>query len=264
MSDDGRQEPGYYESEDDDYYTYDATDDEDEGRRRPVVILAILALIVVFSGVVFLAYKQGLKQGASGNPPVIRADGSPSKVAPTNPGGIEIPHQDRAVYDRLSGSGESTQSDTEHLLPKPEEPMAMSEPAPATPPPAAPGVPPEAAEVPPLAQAAPVIAAPVTPVQPAPVTPKPAETAPAAASTSGGFVAQLAAFRDEASARAELKTLQKKYPALVGLTADIQKADLGAKGIYYRLRAGYLDKAKAQTLCTELKAKGQACLVRPK
>jgi cell division septation protein DedD len=266
---DGRQEPGYgYEAEDDDYYTYDATDDEDEGRRRPIVVLAIIALIVVFSGVVFLAYKQGLKQGAQGNPPVIRADGAPTKVAPANPGGMEIPHQDRSVYDRFSGSGETTQPDTEHLLPKPEEPMAMREPAPAAPTTAMP----PADQSPPAAQAqnAPVQSAPVGPVEMTPSTP-PAETPPAPAATqtqpaagSGGYVAQLAAFRDEPSARAEFKKLQKKFPSLNSLGADIQRADLGEKGIYYRLRAGYLDKAAAQALCADLKAQGQACLVRPK
>lgn len=271
MSDGGRQEPGYgYEPEEDDYYTYDATDDEDEGRRRPIVILAIVALIVVFAGVVFLAYKQGLKQGAQGNPPVIRADGSPAKVAPLNPGGMEIPHQDRSVYDRMSGSGENTtQPDTEHLLPKPEEPMAMQEPAAPAPsaatptPPVQPSAPPATAQTPVPAPVGPVEMTPSTPPAMTPSAPEPSAPAAATAGT-GGYVAQLAAFRDEPSARAEFKKLQKKYPSLVGLQPDIQKADLGDKGIYYRLRAGYLDKPAAQTLCTELKAKGQACLVRPK
>lgn len=261
MSDDGRQEPGYgYDAEEGDYYTYDATDDEDEGRRRPIVVLAIIALIVVFAGVVFFAYKQGLKQGAQDNPPVIRADDSPSKVAPLNPGGMKIPHQDRSVYDRMSGSGESDGlSDAEHLLPKAEEPMAMQ--------PAAPAVPPTPTDVQP-APVSPVETTPsVTPAlltPTAPAAPQPQPAAKAATATAGGYVAQIAAFRDEASARTEFRNLQKKFPSLIGMTADIQKADLGNKGIYYRLRAGYLDKSAAQTLCTELKAKGQACLVRPK
>ncbi len=262
MSDGGRQEPGYgYEAEEDDYYTYDATDDEDEGRRRPIVVLAIIALIVVFAGVVFFAYKQGLKQGAQDNPPVIRADDSPTKVAPLNPGGMKIPHQDRSVYDRMSGSGESDGlPDTEHLLPKAEEPIAMQ--------PAAPAVPPAPTDVQP-APVSPVETTPptspaVTQAPAASATPEPQPPTKAASAAAGGYVAQLAAFRDEASARTEFRNLQKKFPSLVGMTPDIQKADLGDKGIYYRLRAGYLDKSVAQTLCTELKAKGQACLVRPK
>lgn len=265
MSDGGRQEPGYgYEAEEDDYYTYDATDDEEEGRRRPIVILAIIALIVVFAGVVFFAYKQGLKQGAQDNPPVIRADDSPIKVAPLNPGGMKIPHQDRSVYDRMSGSGEGNDlPDTEHLLPKAEEPMAIK--------PAAPAMPVAPMEVQPTAPAGPVEETPnptATQISPTPANPAAPEAQPPAQATAsaatGGYVAQLAAFRDEASARVEFRNLQKKFPLLTGMTADIQKADLGEKGTYYRLRAGYLDKSAAQTLCAELKAKGQACLVRPK
>jgi hypothetical protein len=269
MSDGERRDPGFgYEAEDDDYYTYDATDEDEEGGRRPMVFLAIVALLVVFAGVVFLAYKQGLKQGAQGNPPVIHADSSPTKVAPADPGGMEIPHQDRTVYDRISGDAAPSSADGEHLLPKPEEPMQVQKSAPPAPqettPPAASGAPqqmaPMAQSMPPV-QAAPVPSVTTSPSPSAPVAPQ--MTTPAT-SSGGGYVGQLAAFRDEASARAEFRKLQKKYPSLAGLSADIQRADLGAKGIYYRLRAGYLDKAKAQELCTVLKAQGQGCLVRPK
>ncbi|MGB5950469.1 MAG: SPOR domain-containing protein, partial [Parvibaculum sp.] len=92
-----------------------------------------------------------------------------------------------------------------------------------------------------------------------------AQAAPAATATAAGsYVVQLAAFRDEPTARAEFEKLKKKHSALAGLQADIQRADLGAKGIYYRLRAGYMDKAKAGELCRTLKAQGQACLVKPR
>lgn len=285
MSDNDR---GYgYEpdEEDDDYYTYDATDDDEDGRRRPIVILAIVALIVVFAGVVFLAYKQGLKQGAQGNPPVIRADDTPVKVAPANPGGMEFPHQDKTVYDRISGNeGKQQGADGEHLLPSPEEPMAVkpAEPAPAQTAPAQPARNQTAANAPVQQQGMPsVTAAPTAPVEQRPAAPQspatvqpepqaaapveeaaPAETAPAA--TAGGYVVQLAAFRDEPTARAEFRKLQKKHTGLAGLTADIQKADLGAKGIYYRLRAGYMDKTRAASLCAALKGEGQACLVKPR
>tara|TARA_R110002124_G_scaffold29755_1_gene103230 strand:+ start:547 stop:1374 length:828 start_codon:yes stop_codon:yes gene_type:complete len=275
MSQGGRQEPGRgngygddYAEDDDEYYTYDATDEEDEGRRRPIVILAIVALIVIFAVVVFLAYKQGLRQGALDNPPIIRADNSPTKEAPVNPGGMQIPHQDRDVYNRLSGSGEPEADDAEHLLPKAEEPLAMDTP-PATQPPITVPVAPQAASVEP-APVSPVISSAPTNLA-APVNvPKVAETvapaaiAPVASSTAGGYVVQLAAFRDEPSARDAFRKLQGKYPSLAALGADIQRADLGDKGIYYRLRAGYLSKADAQTLCGELEGKGQACFVRTK
>ena len=279
MSQGGRQEPGYgngygddyADDDDDDYYTYDATDDDDEGRRRPLVILAIIALLILFAGVVFFAYKQGVKQGALDNPPIIRADNSPIKVAPENPGGIKIPHQDRSVYDRISGADDNNAApDTEHLLPSPEEPIQM---APSQPAPAAQATPqtetPATAAVPTtVPETTPQTTAPETVVvQPAPVTAAKPVQEPAektAVATRGDYVVQLAAFRDEPSARAAYTKLQNKFPALKGLSADIQRADLGSKGIYYRLRAGYLSKADATALCGDLAAKKQACIVRPK
>ena len=272
MSQGGRQEPGYgngygddYADDDDDYYTYDATDDDDEGRRRPLVILAIIALLILFAGVVFFAYKQGVKQGALDNPPIIRADNSPIKVAPENPGGIKIPHQDRSVYDRISGADDNNAaSDTEHLLPSPEEPIQIAPPQPA----AQAEAPATAAAPTTVPEATPQATAPETVVvKPAPVTPAKPVTEPAeklATATTGDYVVQLAAFRDEPSARDAYAKLQKKFPALKGLSADIQKADLGSKGIYYRLRAGYLSKADATTLCSHLAAQKQACFVRTK
>ncbi len=252
MSDGGRGY-GYEPDEEDDYYTYDATDDDDDGRRRPIVILAIVALIVVFAGVVFLAYKQGLKQGAQGNPPVIRADDTPAKVAPADPGGKEFPHQDKTVYDRISGGeAPSGGADAEHLLPRPEEPITVA-PKPAEPEPA-----PNPEPVPaPEDQASPAASVP-------PQATAPALEAPAPAAATGDYVVQLAAFRDEPAAQASFAKLQKKHAALAALTPDIQRADLGAKGIYYRLRAGYMDKAGAGALCATLKAEGQACLVKPR
>ena len=89
--------------------------------------------------------------------------------------------------------------------------------------------------------------------------------APSAQAASGGYVVQLAAFRDEDAARAAFRGLQGKHASLLGgLSADIQRADLGDKGIYYRLRAGYMDKTDAAELCAKLKAQGQGCLVRPR
>lgn len=269
MSQDGRHEPGHgngygddYADEDEDYYTYDATDDDDEKRRTPLVILAIAALLILFAGVVFLAYKQGLKQGALNNPPIIRADNSPIKVAPENPGGIKIPHQDRSVYDRISGAdGDNTGLEVEHLLPSPEEPIQIT--------PQQQAAPAEAPVAPDMQATVPDVKSVETPntiiVKPAPITPaKPVPAAPASATGKGDYVVQLAAFRDEPSARAAYAKLQDKFPALKSLSADIQKADLGAKGIYYRLRAGYLVKADAATLCDNLAAQKQACFVRTK
>lgn len=274
---DDDQDFGYEPDEDDDDFAgYDATDEEG-GRRRPLMILSIIVLLGVFGGVIYLAYSQGFKQGAgSGEPPLIRADTSPIKVAPENPGGAEFPHQDKSVYERISGGETSPADEVEQLLPRAEEPMAM---APASPNPDQPVTEPLVAAAPtspvdaaPVEDAAPVmtpdpVASAITaqaPATPAPATTTPA-TAPVAASGAGGYVIQLAAFRDEPSALAAFAKLQKKFPGeLGGTSSDIQRADLGDKGIYYRLRAGYMDKATANGLCEKLSAQGQSCFVRAK
>lgn len=244
------------------------------GNRRSLMLLSVIALLVVFAGVVFLAYRQGNDQGMNGMPPILRADGEPTKEVPENPGGKKFPHQDAGVYNRIAGDEKTAPGDSEQLLPPAEEPLAIENQ----------NVPPadrqaldrmaQAIESSPLdpmeedapgarvEDAAPVEEAPPS-QEPAPaVQQTPAASAPTAA---GGYVVQLAAFRDEASARDAFGKLQAKYPDLLGsLGVDIQRADLGDKGIYYRLRAGYVDKSAADTLCDQLEAKGQGCLVRPR
>ena len=61
------------------------------------------------------------------------------------------------------------------------------------------------------------------------------------------------------------KRLAAKYPDVLGsLSLHLEKADLGTKGIYYRVQAGpFTDKNAARDICATLKAKGQQCLVKP-
>ncbi|MEP2829060.1 SPOR domain-containing protein [Parvibaculum sp.] len=265
-----------------DYERYEDEDGAPGGKRRSLMLLSVIALLAVFAGVVFLAYRQGTQQGPNGAPPILRADGEPTKELPENPGGKKFPHQDAGVYNRITGDGESEPSEGEQLLPPAEEPLAIDN--------SAIPEPQDQQALDRMAQSletggiqsrplddASSGASSTAPVQQA----APAEEVPAAkasepveqttsspvssTSSSGGYVVQLAAFRDEPSAREAFKKLQAKYPNLLGARAiDIQRADLAEKGIYYRLRAGYMDKATADGLCADLDAQGQGCLVRPK
>lgn len=104
--------------------------------------------------------------------------------------------------------------------------------------------------------------------EPAPQTTaaaEPAKPAPAAAVASGGaYVVQIMALREEAAAKTAWATLQKKHPSVLGGHAlDVEKADLGDKGVFYRVRAaGFETKAAAQSACSSLKSAGQDCLVK--
>ncbi len=89
----------------------DLYDDFDEGRSKApfVIVGALLAVAIVGGGLAF-AYKRGGGEGTDG-PTVILAERTPTKVEPDEPGGIEIPHQDRQIFEEVagqSGDGQST------------------------------------------------------------------------------------------------------------------------------------------------------------
>jgi len=73
---------------------------------------------------------------------------------------------------------------------------------------------------------------------------------------------QLGAYRSEKEARDSYAKIQKKFSSLAAKSPIIIKADLGAKGIFYRLRVGgFASDAEAKKFCGSLSAKGQACIV---
>ena len=159
----------------------------------------------------------------------------------------------------------------ESVLPAPEAvPEAAPEPVtpevavaqPAPDPPAPPPAPPAAAPASetPTQVADPVVTAPVA----APVAPPAAPQAAALPeATTGGFVVQLISIRSRDRARPAWTKLQKAHPALLGnRELSIQKADLGDRGVYYRVRTGFFaERASARDLCNALKTRGQDCLV---
>ena len=93
--------------------------------------------------------------------------------------------------------------------------------------------------------------------------PAPAPAPAPAVSMDKAYKIQLAAVRTQVAAEKEWARIQKGNPDLLGaLSLDVQRADLGAKGVFYRLRAGPLPTdAKARGICAELKKRKQGCLV---
>ena len=90
---------------------------------------------------------------------------------------------------------------------------------------------------------------------------KPAEKIKPAAAASGDAMVQLGAYRSEDEANANWEKMHLKQKELSDKTPLVVKADLGEKGIYYRLRVGGLSPANAKSLCSALSAKGQACIL---
>jgi len=101
-------------------------------RRRSLLVRLLPILIVVvalggFSGIVGYYYLAGSTSSGTAEAvaPLIKADQRPVRVRPENPGGMDVPHQDKEIYDRVGGSNRGAPpAAAERLLPPPETPMA--------------------------------------------------------------------------------------------------------------------------------------------
>ena len=59
--------------------------------------------------------------------------------------------------------------------------------------------------------------------------------------------------------------LSKKYKMLKDLPHEVESADLGAKGTFYRLKAGaFKERQEADKICNSIKTSGGSCLVKKK
>jgi hypothetical protein len=94
----------------------------------------------------------------------------------------------------------------------------------------------------------------------------PAATRPgseSAGNPSGGILVQLSSQKSEAEASSSFRSLQAKFPnELAGRNPIIRRADLGAKGVFYRTMVGPFASAQdANQFCTSFKAAGGHCVV---
>lgn len=237
---------------------------------RFLVMGGAIAALGIFAGFLWYGYSQSKDANDGLTPPTIKADAGPTKVKPDTPGGLDIPHQDKTVYNRMDVGAKD--GEPKDLLAAPESPMSkprepdvellsklFGDDATAAPPiPGEPGtqmpivvdlLPPGPAKT----KKAPAI--PVPDAQQIKVTtPDPA---------SGKFLLQVGAFRDKAGADAGWARMRKRHSDLLTkMEPDIARADLGAKGVFYRLRIGPLgDKTSADRLCDSLKKRKLGCLV---
>ena len=112
----------------------------------------------------------------------------------------------------------------------------------------------------PVAKPAPV--AKVKPAAPAPLRRVVEALTTPAAKAQSGWVVQLSSQRDETTAWSSWKKLQASTgDLLANHEPAVVRADLGAKGIYFRLQVGLDSRRDAQDLCGRLKARGASCLV---
>jgi hypothetical protein len=80
---------------------------------------------------------------------------------------------------------------------------------------------------------------------------------------NGPYVAQLAALQSEAAVDQAWRRLSSRAPQLFApARLDVERADLGPRGVYYRVRAGYFaDRDNAARFCERIRQMGQDCIV---
>jgi cell division protein FtsN len=251
--------------EPDDVRPFDGGDDEEEGGSHlPVVIVISLLVLAAFGGVVWLAYNNGVARGRADVPATLAAN-APKEQPAVAPGSGAPPAKQIKIYQQQAGSEEDA---GQQVAAAPSAQLP-------TPPPALRSRPVEAKPMvaPPMGQAAAPKPAPVTQttLPPAATAAGPAAAAAkqpvatpakiAASTADGAYVLQIGAYKSQSDADAAWNTFRTKHAALLsGYGPDVQKADLGAKGVWYRLRvASFADKGAAAATCDRLKAEGAVC-----
>jgi hypothetical protein len=81
--------------------------------------------------------------------------------------------------------------------------------------------------------------------------------------SNGPYVAQLAALQSESGIDPAWRRLASRAPDLfANARLDVERADLGARGVYHRVRAGYFaDRENAAQFCERIRRMGQDCIV---
>ncbi len=224
--------------------------------------------------------------------PVVRRPQAAIKVQPADPGGMEILNQDKTVYDIVEKK-DSSDAKVENLLPPPEEPkLVLADTSADSSPRAA-----KEKEVETPAIAAPQVTADTSAkvansadakLQPETQTPKEepkeeikieikqpepsvvaskpkAQAQKEQAIANGSWQIQLISSPNKSAMEKAWNDLSKKYAVLKGLPHEVETADLGSKGIFYRLKAGaFKERAEADKICNSIKSAGGSCLVKKK
>lgn len=208
--------------------------------------------------------------------PVIQRPHTAVKIKPENPGGMNIPNQDKDVYSIVEKKAVDN-TVVENLLPEPEKPKL-------------PDIVPEEVEINANANNLDEIVDEITDTSEPKVEEKVVDkTVPAKPddllakskeevekkveekkttveaskpqnvvdTAKGPWQIQLIASKNKDTIEKTWVNLSSRYAQLKSYSHEIQSDNLGAQGVIYKLRAGsFASKAEAQAACTSLKSKG--------
>lgn len=264
----------------DNVYAFDPNEEDDadlETSRLPLLIAIALVVLAAFAGVVWLAYTQGVEEGRTDAPRLAAAQthAAPSKATANPYAGLNIyqPPASSDVGNEPIAPIPSRPNAVDNSQP-PLRPSANAADKPVTPQ-AAP-VPPKTAPLP--ARAAPNATASANTPNPSPAAVSPTqvataptlENAPAPARSAlptpqaapAGVMLQIGSYKSDAEARQSWAAFKARHAIAAAFGPDVKEVDLGAKGVWYRLRIGsFHDREAAAAFCEELKAQGASCIV---
>jgi cell division septation protein DedD len=269
-----------FDDEIDELEDFDEEEGEDErGLSGLVVLLMGIVMLGALASVVWIAYQYGVRTGEERNgAPYVTADPEPLKIENQVADAAGV--ADREVYDAVSGAETEP---VEVIASGPEEPVVRgaADPIGAIAAGETAGLaddavadriaelaradeaarqPQAVAEAPKVEPKAATAATPVSVAAPAPAA------AAGGDALSGSHLVQVGAFRSQAEADGQWSKMQGKLGAFLdGKGKDVEVADLGSKGTYYRLRVGPFASADdAKTYCAGLKERGTDCLIKAK
>lgn len=281
---------------DDDYRAFEPRDDETA--RGPLILALAAGVLIVFGAVVWNTYRQGVRTDVGALPLIASVD-EDYKRRPDTQGGTQTPGLEHRIYDELDGSERNDELRRPVAAEGREALAGAPSDTPAGPMDIRPLSPDEAIDnevaddADPVAEAQSDLAqmgalpragngrasgqqiaaldeatAALAARAPVETAPQPTGTPSASAprfsfDSSGPYLVQIAALRAESGALQTWDALNSRHPEIFnGAERRVQRADLGARGVFYRLRAGaFADRAGATEFCDAIKSTGNDCIV---
>ncbi len=88
------------------------------------IMVGVAIVAALMGGAFWWGYEFGRESVPAREPPRVAAAPGPVKEAPSDPGGMRVPHQDKLVFDGVTEGGALDQPDRQALGRRPEEPLA--------------------------------------------------------------------------------------------------------------------------------------------
>ena len=245
--------------------------------------LKIFLFVLVFGlmsvmGLVWFALYQGELIIGNDDVPLVKADTSPIRLKPDNPGGLNVPNQDRLILKNLEMANPSKLEIPEKLIPRPEQPIATN------------GDNKQIANTVKQKVVKDRVSAPQIPkikssqgddgesskiknsekyknlknnkIEVSKDTKKNGLKTSVESFETGAYRIQLASLTKRQAAEKFLKKVRIRNVALLGeMTGRVTKINLKSRGIFYRVQGDLISREKAERICKTLRSKKQACLV---